>query len=185
MTSGNVFAGHRAHPIGRRHAAVTAIAPSLKGPDPARQAEIDSLSPPLDGPPIKARLGANAIPGVSMAVARAAAQPSGFPLYACPGGKACERNPPVAPAGTPAPLFYSCPRPGAPSMPTADTIVRNRGRGFPSRSPAPFASVSRGGRSRRFCRGRAPPAPPSAPCGPARRLSRSRDGRRGRAPNAR
>ena len=40
----------------------------------------------LDGTPNKARLGANAILGVSLAVAKAAAQASGLPLYRYVGG---------------------------------------------------------------------------------------------------
>ena len=49
------------------------IAPKLVGMDPSRQAEIDRLMIALDGTPTKAKLGANAILGVSMAVAKAAA----------------------------------------------------------------------------------------------------------------
>ena len=52
---------------------VEKIAPAVLGFDPARQAEIDQLMIALDGTPNKATLGANAILGVSMAVARAAA----------------------------------------------------------------------------------------------------------------
>src|SRR5579862_5081269 len=48
------------------------IARRLKGADATRQAEVDRLMIDLDGTPNKARLGANAILGVSMAVARAA-----------------------------------------------------------------------------------------------------------------
>src|SRR5512143_1583959 len=62
------------------------IAPALKGMDPRRQAEIDRLMIELDGTPTKAKLGANAILGVSQAVARAAAQASDLPLYAYLGG---------------------------------------------------------------------------------------------------
>ena len=62
------------------------IAPKLIGADPARQAELDALMIALDGTPNKAKLGANAILGVSMALARAAAQSSGLPLYAYLGG---------------------------------------------------------------------------------------------------
>ena len=54
--------------------------------DPARQAEIDRLMIELDGTPNKGKLGANAILGVSMAVARAAAMAAGLPLYAYLGG---------------------------------------------------------------------------------------------------
>ena len=69
------------------------IAPKLIGTDPARQAEIDSLLIALDGTPNKAKLGANAILGVSMAVARAAAQAAGLPLYAYLGGPGATRLP--------------------------------------------------------------------------------------------
>jgi enolase len=57
------------------------IAPKVRGMDPARQEEIDRLMVELDGTPNKGRLGANAILGVSMAVARAAAVSLGVPLY--------------------------------------------------------------------------------------------------------
>ncbi|UWX57883.1 phosphopyruvate hydratase [Chlorobaculum sp. MV4-Y] len=62
------------------------IAPQLVGLDPCCQAEIDRLMIELDGTPNKAKLGANAILGVSMAVARAAAESSGLPLYHYLGG---------------------------------------------------------------------------------------------------
>jgi len=58
------------------------IAPQLIGIDPSCQAEIDQLMIKLDGTPAKSKLGANATLGVSMAVARAAAEASGLPLYA-------------------------------------------------------------------------------------------------------
>ena len=69
------------------------IAPALKGFDPTRQAEIDKLMIELDGTPNKAKLGANAILGVSMAVARAGAAVSKLPLYAYLGGVAATRLP--------------------------------------------------------------------------------------------
>ena len=62
------------------------IAPKLVGMDPSRQAEIDRLMIALDGTPTKAKLGANAILGVSMAVAKAAAAAADLPLYAYLGG---------------------------------------------------------------------------------------------------
>ncbi len=62
------------------------IAPKLAGMDPSRQAEIDYRMLGLDGTPNKAKLGANAILGVSMAVARAASLAAGLPLYAYLGG---------------------------------------------------------------------------------------------------
>ena len=71
----------------------TAIAPKLKGLDPSKQAEIDRLMLELDGTATKSRLGANAILGVSMAVARAAAIDAGLPLYAYLGGSGAVRLP--------------------------------------------------------------------------------------------
>jgi enolase len=62
------------------------IAPALVGRDPRAQAELDSAMIELDGTENKARLGANAILGVSQAVARAAADSCGLPLYAYLGG---------------------------------------------------------------------------------------------------
>ncbi|MBS4095803.1 MAG: phosphopyruvate hydratase [Sulfuricella sp.] len=62
------------------------IAPALVGFDPRQQAQIDLTMIELDGTPNKARLGANAILGVSQAVARAAAEYSDLPLYAYLGG---------------------------------------------------------------------------------------------------
>ncbi|MDO9507774.1 MAG: phosphopyruvate hydratase [Thermovirgaceae bacterium] len=57
------------------------IAPKVKGMDPTDQNDIDLLMIDLDGTPNKAKLGANAILGVSMAVARAAARAQDVPLY--------------------------------------------------------------------------------------------------------
>ena len=62
------------------------IAPELIGCDPIYQAEIDDLLIDLDGTPNKSKLGANAILGVSLTVAKAAASASGLPLYQCLGG---------------------------------------------------------------------------------------------------
>jgi enolase len=69
------------------------IAPKLIGMDPARQAEIDRAMIDLDGTPNKSRLGANAIVGVSMAVARVAAFALGLPLYRYLGGPGAVRMP--------------------------------------------------------------------------------------------
>ncbi|MFO7263621.1 MAG: phosphopyruvate hydratase [Bacillaceae bacterium G1] len=68
-----------------RHVQET-IAPELIGLDALDQVGIDQLMIQLDGTPKKERLGANAILGVSMAVARAAAQHLGVPLYVYLGG---------------------------------------------------------------------------------------------------
>ncbi|PPQ35304.1 phosphopyruvate hydratase [Rhodopila globiformis] len=69
------------------------IAPALLGRDPSRQAEIDQDMRALDGTPDKSKLGANAMLGVSMAVARAAAQVAGLPLFAYLGGPGACRLP--------------------------------------------------------------------------------------------
>ena len=69
------------------------LAPALIGSDVREQARIDRLMIGLDGTPNKSRLGANAILGVSQAVARAAAQASGVPLYASLGGADAKRLP--------------------------------------------------------------------------------------------
>lgn len=62
------------------------IAPKLIGLDATKQRQIDSLMIELDATPNKARLGANAILGVSLAVARAASYFSDLPLYQYLGG---------------------------------------------------------------------------------------------------
>ncbi len=64
------------------------IAPELIGLDSRDQEHIDSLMIDLDGTPTKAKLGANALLGVSMAVAKAAATATGLPLYRYLGGSA-------------------------------------------------------------------------------------------------
>jgi len=69
------------------------IAPKIVGMDPSRQAEIDHLMIELDGTANKAKLGANAILGVSMAVARAAAVAADLPLYEYLGGAGAVRLP--------------------------------------------------------------------------------------------
>ncbi len=72
---------------------VDTIGPKLQDLDPSQQAAIDRTMIELDGTPDKSRLGANAILGVSMAVARAAAQAAGLPLYAYLGGPGACRLP--------------------------------------------------------------------------------------------
>ena len=64
----------------------TIIAPELEGLDAFDQPGIDGLLLELDGTPNKGKLGANAILGVSMAVARAAANELGLPLFQYIGG---------------------------------------------------------------------------------------------------
>ncbi len=63
-----------------------AIAPEIVGFDVTDQAGIDRAMIELDGTPNKGKLGANAILGVSMAVAHAAADFVGLPLYRYLGG---------------------------------------------------------------------------------------------------
>ncbi|HEY8394254.1 MAG TPA: phosphopyruvate hydratase [Thermaerobacter sp.] len=62
------------------------IAPEIVGRDALDQAGLDRTLIELDGTPNKGRLGANAILGVSLAVARAAASSLGLPLYRYLGG---------------------------------------------------------------------------------------------------
>ena len=62
------------------------IAPEIIGLDATNQVLVDKTMIELDGTPNKSRLGANAILGVSLACARAAAQSAGLPLYRYLGG---------------------------------------------------------------------------------------------------
>ena len=62
------------------------IAKALKGANPFEQSSIDSALIALDGTATKSKLGANAILGVSLAVAKAAAAQLGMPLYRYAGG---------------------------------------------------------------------------------------------------
>src|SRR5437763_429198 len=71
----------------------TKIAPELIGLDPRDQEAIDALMIEMDGTPNKAKFGANAILGVSMAVAKAAAEASGLPLYRYLGGPGAKTLP--------------------------------------------------------------------------------------------
>ena len=62
------------------------IAPELIDEDASDQRRIDEMMIELDGTPNKGKLGANAILGVSLAVAKAAAESAGLPLYRYLGG---------------------------------------------------------------------------------------------------
>ena len=64
----------------------TEIFDALCGMDAEDQPRLDRVMCALDGTPNKARLGANAILGVSLAVAKAAAESAGLPLYRYVGG---------------------------------------------------------------------------------------------------
>jgi enolase len=65
---------------------VKTIAPAIEGIAADDQRLVDQTMLELDGTPNKAKLGANAILGVSLAVARAAADSAGLPLYRYVGG---------------------------------------------------------------------------------------------------
>jgi len=69
------------------------LADELVGRNAADQAAIDRAMIELDGTPNKQRLGANSILGVSLAVAKAAAQEAGLPLYRYVGGAAANVMP--------------------------------------------------------------------------------------------
>ncbi|MFZ5791972.1 MAG: phosphopyruvate hydratase [Pseudomonadota bacterium] len=69
------------------------IMDALSGIDAAAQTKIDRMLIELDGTPNKSRLGANAILGASLAVAKAAAADAGLPLYRYVGGTAARRLP--------------------------------------------------------------------------------------------
>ncbi|MDX9785256.1 MAG: phosphopyruvate hydratase [Desulfobacterales bacterium] len=65
---------------------IHSILPAVQGMDAAAQVELDRRMIELDGTPNKSKLGANAILGVSMGAARAAALAYGIPLYRHLGG---------------------------------------------------------------------------------------------------
>jgi enolase len=65
---------------------IEVIAPEVEGLEAAEQALIDRALLELDGTPNKSGLGANALLGVSLAAARAAADEAGLPLYQYLGG---------------------------------------------------------------------------------------------------
>jgi enolase len=69
------------------------IAPAVLGLDGLNQAGLDRAMIKLDGTAGKSKLGANAILGVSMAVARAAAEAAGLPLYRYLGGTGARQLP--------------------------------------------------------------------------------------------
>src|SRR6202047_1063157 len=70
------------------------IAPRLLGHDATDQTGLDQLLIEFDGSPNKAKLGANALLGVSLAVAHAAAASVGLPLYRYLGGTNAKNLPP-------------------------------------------------------------------------------------------
>ena len=72
---------------------IDTIGPELEGMNVYEQTRIDRLMIDLDGTPNKGNLGANAILGVSLAVAKAAAASAGLPLYAYLGGPTARKLP--------------------------------------------------------------------------------------------
>lgn len=96
--------GERYNGLGVRRAAENInaiIGPALRGLDVTAQGEIDRLMIELDGTPNKARLGANAIVGVSLAALDAAAHSVHLPLYRYIGGvNACTMPIPIVGIGT-------------------------------------------------------------------------------------
>jgi enolase 1/2/3 len=70
-----------------------AISKAVAGADALNQAAVDKIMLDLDGTPNKSKLGANAILGVSLAVARAAAVSKGVPLYRHLGGDEAQLMP--------------------------------------------------------------------------------------------
>jgi enolase len=69
------------------------LAERVRGLDPADQRALDGAMIELDGTPNKSRLGANAILGVSLAAAKAAAAEAGLPLWRYLGGEAAHLLP--------------------------------------------------------------------------------------------
>jgi enolase len=69
------------------------IAPALRGMEASDQGAVDARLCALDGTPNKSRLGANALLGVSLAVARAAAASAGVPFYKYLGGSGAAELP--------------------------------------------------------------------------------------------
>jgi enolase len=69
------------------------IAPAIEGLDARDQEEVDAVMREVDGTPNKSALGANAMLGVSIATAKAAAEASGLPLYRYLGGAAAKTLP--------------------------------------------------------------------------------------------
>ena len=72
--------------LGAVEAVIEDIAPAVEGMDATDQRAIDTVMMDLDGTSNKSKLGANAILGVSLAIANAAAESSNLPLYKYLGG---------------------------------------------------------------------------------------------------
>ena len=98
------------------------IANAVLGAEASDQVYIDRLMIDLDGTENKSRLGANAMLAVSMAVARAAAQETGLPLYRYFGGMGAVTLVPVG-----APTFREALRCGAETFQALKKLVNARG----------------------------------------------------------
>src|SRR5205085_6060293 len=75
------------------HNVETVLGPAVIGMDSLDQSAVDRVLLQTDGTPTKSKLGANALLGVSMAVARAAADTVGLPLWRYLGGAAARTLP--------------------------------------------------------------------------------------------
>ncbi len=128
-------------------AVVQKIAPAVEGLAADDQRLVDQTMLELDATPNKANLGANAILGVSLAVARAAAESAGLPLYRYVGGPNAHLLPVpmmnilnggshadsnvdiqefmIAPIG--APTFREAPAPGRRGLPRAEVGAEEEG----------------------------------------------------------
>ena len=157
----------------------TRIAPAIVGRDADDQAGLDAALIALDGTPDKADLGANAMLGVSLACARAAALDYGLPLYRYLGG--------ITARMLPVPMFniLNGGRHAADSTdfqefmvaPVGDAVVRRGRAGRRGGVPRPAGRCSTKGASRpvratkAVLRRRWPPTrrPSRRSCGPSRR----------------
>lgn len=87
----NIYRGKAVHnAVGN---VIESIAPNIIGIDAREQEMVDRLMLDMDGTPNKARFGANAILGVSLAIAHAAAEATSQPLYRYIGGVGARRLP--------------------------------------------------------------------------------------------
>jgi hypothetical protein len=139
------------------------ILPALRGTDPADQAAIDKRLCELDGTPDKKKFGANAILGVSLAVARANAEAAHKPLYQNLGGPEANLLPVpmfnilnggahadnsvdfqefmIAPVG--APSFAEAVRMGAETYQALKSILKSKGYSTAIGDEGGFAQTSR------------------------------------------
>src|SRR6478609_8776276 len=112
------------------NAVIQTIAPAIEGIAADDQRLVDQTMLELDGTPNKANLGANAILGVSLAVARAAADSAQLPLYRYVGGSNADSNVDVqefmiAPSG--ASSFREALREGAEVYHALKSVLKKKG----------------------------------------------------------